>query len=66
MDMLGNSTVILTKHIGSNESKKCVNYHQYSLTETVIHRYKQLMGDKLVNRLFNQRHAPAMIKVKMN
>ncbi|WP_430929852.1 IS5 family transposase [Pseudoalteromonas rubra] len=60
-----NSAVILTKHIGSSEWKKCVNYHQRSLAETAMYRYKQLMGDKLVSRGFNQQHTEAMIKVKV-
>ncbi len=30
-----------------------------------MYRYKQLMGDKLVSRGFNQQHTEAMIKVKV-
>ncbi|MCF2910395.1 hypothetical protein L1285_18955 [Pseudoalteromonas sp. DL2-H2.2] len=60
-----NSAVILTKHLGSSEWKKYVNNHQCSLAETVMYRYKQLMGDKLVSRGFNQQHTEAVIKVKV-
>ncbi|WP_249331966.1 hypothetical protein [Pseudoalteromonas rubra] len=42
-----------------------MNYHQRSLAKTAIYRYKQLMGDKLISREFNQQHTEAMIKVKV-
>ncbi|MCG7564651.1 IS5 family transposase [Pseudoalteromonas sp. McH1-42] len=59
-----NNAITLKKHIGGSEWKKCVNYHQRSLAETAMYRYKQLMGDKLVSRGCNPQHTEAMIKVK--
>ncbi|KZN53056.1 hypothetical protein N476_26565, partial [Pseudoalteromonas luteoviolacea H33] len=37
-------------------------YHERSRAETGVYRFKQLKGDKLTSRTFNNQHTEVMIK----
>lgn len=45
--------------------KEKSGYHERSLTETGVYRFKQRTGNKLTSRTFNSQHTVIMIKVKM-
>lgn len=57
-------TVFMTRQIGLKQWKVDSGYHLRSLAETAMYRFKQLMGDKLKSRSFNNQHTETMVKVK--
>lgn len=50
--------------IGRKEWKKEVNYHQRSLSETAMFRYKTIYGNKLYSRKFHKQKVENAIKIK--
>jgi hypothetical protein len=45
--------------------KKQVKYHQLSIAETVMYRFKTLLGDRLQSRKFKNQWAEILIKVNI-
>ncbi|KZN44990.1 hypothetical protein N482_03025 [Pseudoalteromonas luteoviolacea NCIMB 1942] len=60
-----NSATILMHLLGLKQWKEKSGYHERSLAETGIYRFKQLTGDKLKSRIFNSQHMEVMIKAKV-
>ncbi|MBQ4835442.1 IS5 family transposase [Pseudoalteromonas luteoviolacea] len=60
-----NSAIILIHQLGLKHWKEKSGYHERSLAETGVYRFKQLMGDDLKSRIFNSQHTEVMIKAKV-
>jgi hypothetical protein len=51
--------------LGRKGWKLAVNYHQRSLAETAMFRFKTILGEKLSSREFNRQAAEAFIKCRI-
>ncbi|MCF6438784.1 IS5 family transposase [Pseudoalteromonas luteoviolacea] len=60
-----NSAIILMHQFGLKHWKEKSGYHERSLAETGVYRFKQLTADKLTSRTFNSQHTKVMIKAKV-
>ena len=53
------------RKLGRKAWKKSVNYHQRSLAETAMFRFKTIFGDKLLSRNFDRQACEAFIKCRI-
>ncbi len=53
------------RKLGRKEWKKNVNYHQRSLSETAMYRFKTIFGGKLSSREFNRQSNEAFLKCRI-
>jgi len=60
-----NKAIERQKEIGSKEWKKEINYHQRSLSETAMYRYKVIFGDKVEARTEENQKTEVLIKCKI-
>jgi hypothetical protein len=60
-----NKAVERIKEIGSKEWKKEIGYHQRSLVETTMFRYKVIFGDKVNARVMENQVTETKIKCKV-
>lgn len=60
-----NQAVERRTEIGSTEWKKEINYHQRSLSETAMYRYKVIFGDKVEARTEENQKTEVFIKCKI-
>lgn len=60
-----NEAIERQKKIGSKEWKKEINYHQRSLSETAMYRYKVIFGDKVEARTEENQKTEVFIKCKI-
>ena len=59
-----NAAITRIDQIGKEEWKKEVGYHQRSLSETAMFRYKTIHGNKLYSRIFTRQKIENNIKIK--
>jgi hypothetical protein len=60
-----NQAIERRKEIGSKDWKKEINYHQRSLSETAMYRYKMIFGDKVEARTEENQKTEVFIKCKI-
>ncbi|WP_155734405.1 hypothetical protein [Pseudoalteromonas luteoviolacea] len=51
--------------LGLKQWKEKTGYHERSLAETCVYRFKQLACDTLKNLIFNSLHAEVLINAKV-
>lgn len=51
--------------IGLKQWKEKSGYHEHSLAEMGVYRFKKLTDNKLTSRTFNGQHTEVMIKTKV-
>lgn len=53
------------RKLGRKGWKKSINYHQRSLSETAMYRFKTILGDRVSSREFNRQAAEVFLKCRI-